>query len=253
MRAGFPRLKLPEEEDLRVTKFSLRRHRPQHQRAPAHVATPRELGRVKQPRAEDRKQGVGVFSCSDTPEKDDIKRALGSKLESLALSGAVKRGSAESTATAANSARSVVPIKVSGVTRPRLGVMILAPSEGAVKWRAYASLPRKEAESVGLFLRKLVHRALLRRFIRAPAQQFCAVAKAPPRNVVVAHLNDERRLERLPCRVLPRAPTTRPTRRFAGKTRRRDEVFELLRQRRSVGRCDAGREPDVVEQALRVV
>jgi hypothetical protein len=52
------------------------------------------------------------------------------------FNGPVKRGSFESTGTAANSQRSLAPINVSAAITPRLGVMMCTPgmpSGGAAK------------------------------------------------------------------------------------------------------------------------
>ena len=71
-----------------------------------------------------------------------------------------------------------------------------------------------------------------RRLVRPPAQQPRAVAEAVAGEMVVADLDDELRLERLPFgRALGR-PAARAARRVAGEAGRRDQLFQLRGQRR---------------------
>src|SRR4029079_5566472 len=72
----------------------------------------------------------------------------------------------------------------------------------------------------------LVERARLGVLVRAPAQELGAVAEAAAGEVVVAHLADEGRLQRLPLRRPALAPPAGAARRFAGEARRRDERRE---------------------------
>jgi hypothetical protein len=104
--------------------------------------------------------------------------------------------------------------------------------QGRAATRSYQQLGQ-----VRPLLRDLIHRALPRRLIWPPAQEFRPVAKALPGEMIVSNFDDEPRLERLPlCRAAGR-PSARPARRAASESRPRDEPLELdgerlLRERR---------------------
>jgi hypothetical protein len=79
------------------------------------------------------------------------------------------------------------------------------------------------------------------------------VAKAVAREVVVAHLHDQSRLDRLPLRRALGAPAAGPARGAAGEAGRLDQRLELRQERHAGGGREAGREADVMEQPIRVV
>ena len=76
------------------------------------------------------------------------------------------------------------------------------------------------------------------------------MAEAVAREVVVAHLGDQPRGERLPLPRALGAPAAGPARRVTGEARPAFERFELLRQRRTNRIGDARREPDMMKQAV---
>jgi len=71
--------------------------------------------------------------------------------------------------------------------------------------------------------------------------------------MVVAHLDDERGLEWLPGVFLASVPAARSAGGLAGESGRRNELLQLFREARSIRDGNAGGEPDVVQQAVRVV
>jgi hypothetical protein len=79
------------------------------------------------------------------------------------------------------------------------------------------------------------------------------VAEAVAREVVVAHLDDQPRGERLPLAGALGAPAAGPARRAAGEARRRDQRLEPGQQRLPGGGGEAGGEAHVVEQPVAVV
>src|SRR5688572_27703028 len=58
----------------------------------------------------------------------------------------------------------------------------------------------------------LIHRALLRFLVRAPAQESRPMSKAPLREIVVLHLADKLRADRFPFARFVAGPATRPSR-----------------------------------------
>jgi hypothetical protein len=79
------------------------------------------------------------------------------------------------------------------------------------------------------------------------------VAEAISGDVVVAHLGDEFRPQRLPLGAPGVRPTAWAAGRVAREARRLDQALERLRQRRPLCIGDAGGEADMVEAALVVV
>src|SRR3981189_466809 len=87
----------------------------------------------------------------------------------------------------------------------------------------------QQLHRVGGLLLELIEGALLRRLVRPPAQDGCAMAKPLAAEVIVADLNDQFWLERAPlCRAL-RRPSARPARRVAGEAGLCDQRLELFR------------------------
>src|SRR5687767_8382326 len=95
--------------------------------------------------------------------------------------------------------------------------------------------------------------ALLRRLVRTPAEEARPVAEAAAIEVIVAHLDDQLRRQRLPLGRPRRAPATRTARRLTGEARRLHEFLEALRDRLLLGVRDVRREADVVQQPRAVV
>src|SRR6058998_817836 len=101
--------------------------------------------------------------------------------------------------------------------------------------------------------RQLLERALLRVLVGAPADEAGAVAEAPTGDLVVADLDDQRGLQRLPLAGSLGVPAARPARGASGEARRLDQSFEVLRQSGTFSGRNPRGETDVVEQALIVV
>src|SRR5262249_23299618 len=99
----------------------------------------------------------------------------------------------------------------------------------------------------------LIHRALLGRLVRAPAQQARAVAKTPAAEVIEGDFDHQLGGERLPFAGALGRPAARPARRVAGEAGRLDQALELLRQRVAFTRADAGRKSDVMQQSVVVI
>ena len=93
----------------------------------------------------------------------------------------------------------------------------------------------------------------LGRFVGAEANELGAVAEAIAGHLVVAHLDHELGLQRLPLFGAFGAPPARSSRRVPGEARRRDEGPELRRQRRAILVGDSRREADMVKLAVSVV
>src|ERR1700722_906470 len=131
--------------------------------------------------------------------------------------------------------------------------MAPGPRNRSLGWVMCSQSLPQQRQQVCLLLLHLIERALPWRLVRAPAQQARAMPETLAGKVVVAHLDHKLRLERLPfARALGR-PAARTARRVAGETRRRDQSFQLLGQRRLVLALDARTEADVMQQALPVV
>src|SRR4051794_37679968 len=91
----------------------------------------------------------------------------------------------------------------------------------------------------------LLEGALLRPLLRTPAQEPGSVAEAPAREVVVAHLADQSRPQRLPRGRPTLAPAAGSAGRLAGEPRRLAEGKEDRRQLAPLVRREAGGETDV--------
>src|SRR6185437_9442319 len=101
--------------------------------------------------------------------------------------------------------------------------------------------------------RHLLRRALPRRLVRPPAQQTWAVAEPAAGEMIVADLDHELRLERLPLRRALGRPAARAAGLVAGEAGRADQLFELLGQRFLLAALHRRGEADMVEQARVVV
>src|SRR4051812_37739680 len=88
--------------------------------------------------------------------------------------------------------------------------------------------------------------ALPRPLFRTPAQELGSVAEAPAREVVVAHLADQRRPQRHPLGRAPLAPAAGSARRLAGETGRLAQRRQDRRQLAPLVRREAGGEADVI-------
>src|SRR4029077_8863264 len=95
---------------------------------------------------------------------------------------------------------------------------------------------------VSLLLLDLIERALPRRLVRPPAYEARAVTEAAAREMVVADLDHELRLERLPLAGALGRPAARTARRVAGESRRRDQNLQFFGERRLVLALDRGGE-----------
>src|ERR1700704_1464524 len=113
--------------------------------------------------------------------------------------------------------------------------------------------PLQQLHQIPLLLLHLIHRALLRRFVGPPAQQARAVAETVAREVVVADLDHELRLERHPFAGTFGRPAAPAARLVAGEAGLPDQLFELFGQRRLFARLDGGGEADMGEQGRPVI
>src|SRR6185295_5742681 len=111
----------------------------------------------------------------------------------------------------------------------------------------------QQLQHIGFLRLDLVERALPRCLIGPPAQQARAVAKTFAAEMVVADLDHELGLERLPYRRAFGRPAARTTGRVAGEALRRRELLQPRGERGLVLRRNIGGEADVVEQAVVVV
>src|SRR5947209_2668561 len=93
----------------------------------------------------------------------------------------------------------------------------------------------------------------MRRFVGTPATDAGAVAKAVSRDMIIAHLDDELRFQRLPFGRALGTPAARRARRVAVEAGWRDELFELLCESGFVAIGDGGGKPDMIEPAGIVV
>src|SRR5262245_1686603 len=99
----------------------------------------------------------------------------------------------------------------------------------------------------------LLEGALLGVLVGAKADELRPVTEAVAGDMIVAHLDDELRFDRLPFSAPFGAPTARTARGFAGETRRGYERFEFPGQRRPLRIGDGGGETHMVEPAVFVV
>src|SRR5262249_57263704 len=103
---------------------------------------------------------------------------------------------------------------------------------------------------VRLLLHDLIHRALPRRLVGPPAQEFRPVAKAVPREMIVLNLDHELRLERLPLRGAAGRPSAWPAGCVAAEPGRRHEPLELEGGRFFLARADGRGEAHVMPKAI---
>src|SRR3546814_14988827 len=87
---------------------------------------------------------------------------------------------------------------------------------------------------------ELLHPALSRRLVRAPAQQAGSVPESIARDLVVGHFDDELRLQRLPLAASLGAPAAGAAGRTAREAGRRDQRLESLRQLPPIGSGNGG-------------
>src|SRR3546814_3858607 len=110
------------------------------------------------------------------------------------------------------------------------------------------------AQICGCRLRlELLHPALSRRLVRAPAQQAGSVPESIARDLVVGHFDDELRLQRLPLAASLGAPAAGAAGRTAREAGRRDQRLASLRQLRPIGAGSGGGDADMVELALGII
>src|SRR5581483_7276551 len=95
--------------------------------------------------------------------------------------------------------------------------------------------------------KNLLHRALLRGFVRTPAKDARAVTEPILCHVIKADFDDQFRTQRLPGLASFRAPTARATRRAAGEARRLNEWLELTQELGAFCFGDTGGEPNVMQ------
>ena len=101
--------------------------------------------------------------------------------------------------------------------------------------------------------RQLVETALTRGLVRTPAQQGRAVPEPAGRHLVVAHLDDEFRPERLPFASALGAPAARTSWGPPGKPGRLDKLFETAGQIRPVASRQGCGEADMIQPPLVVI
>src|SRR5579862_3637344 len=104
-----------------------------------------------------------------------------------------------------------------------------------------------------MFALNLIHGAGSRRFFRAPAQEFRAVAETSSGEMIELHLNHELGRERLPLQRMFGAPTTWTSRRFAGESWRLDELLQFVGERGTLLVVNRRAKTHVIEQAFLVV
>src|SRR5687768_15637500 len=93
-----------------------------------------------------------------------------------------------------------------------------------------------------LLLLDLLHAALLRGLVGAPADEVRAVAETAGGEVVVFDLDDQLGGQRLPLGAALRRPPARPARRAAGEARGFDQVLQLRREPLALVGLDGGAE-----------
>src|SRR5688572_3675148 len=115
------------------------------------------------------------------------------------------------------------------------------------------SLSVEQDERRRLVACQLVHRALARWLVRAPAHEPGAVSKPPAGEMVVLHLDYQPGREWLPLGRALCAPPAWTTGRLTSEAGLPDQLFDFLGQRFLVLVPDARPEADVVQQTLVVV
>src|SRR5262245_16151859 len=108
----------------------------------------------------------------------------------------------------------------------------------------------QQRHQVRLLLLDLIESALFRRLVGTPAQQTRAVPKALAREIVIATLDHELRLQRLPFARALRRPAAGPSRRVAAKAGRGNQSFEFFGERRFFLPFDRRGKPDMVQETL---
>src|SRR2546423_8101504 len=105
----------------------------------------------------------------------------------------------------------------------------------------------KQRERFAFAAADLAHRALLRRFVLSPAQNFCAVSKSAAGKMIVGDFDHDLWIDRLPFTAAFRAPAARPSRRVAGESRRFSPRLQFFCQRAAFFGFERRRETDVVK------
>src|SRR5207244_3003140 len=101
--------------------------------------------------------------------------------------------------------------------------------------------------------RDLIQGASSRLLVRPPPEEASAVPEAASRDVIVALLSDELWSQRLHCSRPVRAPAAGSSGRPSREAGRLDERLELPEHALALGRGKTRREPDVVQEAFRVI
>src|SRR5438874_9554441 len=96
----------------------------------------------------------------------------------------------------------------------------------------------------------LVHRALARSFVRAPAQESCAVSKPAAGKVIIADFHDNFWRDWLPFGGALRAPTARSSRRVAGETGWFSQSLKFFCYRAPFRGLETRDKSDVMEQSV---
>ena|SRR5436190_6419224 len=76
----------------------------------------------------------------------------------------------------------------------------------------------KQRERFAFAMFHLVHGALTRRFVRAPANNLCPVPETLTGEMIVGNFNDNFGVDRFPFAASLGAPAARPARRVAGES-----------------------------------
>src|SRR5437762_4188559 len=97
------------------------------------------------------------------------------------------------------------------------GDAIKYPSTKALRPNASLSSLAEQRCWQNRFLLELLHGALPRFLVGPPSQDCRAVPKAAASEMVIGHLDDKFRLERLPLRRAPGRPAARATRSLTGQ------------------------------------
>ena len=105
----------------------------------------------------------------------------------------------------------------------------------------------QERERFAFTMRDLIHGALTRRFVGAPAKNFCAVSKSSTGKMVVGDLDNDFWIERFPFPSALRAPATWAARRIAGESRCFTQPLEFFCQRTPFACFESGSESDVMK------
>src|SRR5581483_12102969 len=134
-----------------------------------------------------------------------------------------------------------------------LSRMPSATNGGAFAQRQRGWSGGEQLHRIGGLLLQLLEGALLRRLVRAPAQDGCAVAEALAGEMVVADFDHELRFQRTPLRRALGRPAAGAARRIAGEAGRGDQRFQLVGKRKLLVALDGGGEADMVQQAGVVV